>query len=110
MALPELRQLVAIFPPQQPGFRPRSGHIGFVVDKAALGQVFSKYSSRSGTIGQIVANVPSGLSLTPPQEKKKNVSRLEAVRLPKDHVCLHNEVTIMQLVDCSVGNTDGSDL
>jgi hypothetical protein len=26
-----------------PGFQPRSGHMGFVVDKAALGQVFSDY-------------------------------------------------------------------
>jgi hypothetical protein len=63
--------------------------VGFVVDKVALGQVFSKYfgfpcqfsfhrllhthhlSSGAGTIGQIVADIPSGLSLTPPQETKK---------------------------------------
>jgi hypothetical protein len=32
-------------------------------------------SSGAGTIGQLVADVPSGLSLTPPQETKKN--RLE---------------------------------
>jgi hypothetical protein len=61
--------------------------MGFVVDKVALGQVFSEYfgfpfqlpnlllnnchpSSRAGTVGRIVADVPSGLSLTPPQEKK----------------------------------------
>jgi hypothetical protein len=25
------------------GFEPRSGHVGFVVDKVALGQVFSDY-------------------------------------------------------------------
>jgi hypothetical protein len=25
------------------GFEPRSGHVGFVVDKVALGQVFSEY-------------------------------------------------------------------
>jgi hypothetical protein len=66
----------------------RSGHVGFVVDKVALGQVFSEYfgfpcqfsfhrllhthhlSSGAGTIGQVVADVPSGLSLTPPQETK----------------------------------------
>jgi hypothetical protein len=29
-------------------------------------------SSGAGTIGQILADVPSGLSLTPPQEIKKN--------------------------------------
>jgi hypothetical protein len=58
--------------------------VGFVVDKVALGQVFSEYlgspcqfsfhqlfhshhhlSSRAGTIDQTVAAVPSGLSLTP---------------------------------------------
>jgi hypothetical protein len=58
--------------------------VGFVVDKAALGQVFSEYfgfpcqssfhqllpnhhhlSSEAGTIGQTVAAVSSGLSLTP---------------------------------------------
>jgi hypothetical protein len=26
-----------------PGFEPGSGHVGFVVDKAALGQIFSEY-------------------------------------------------------------------
>jgi hypothetical protein len=26
-----------------PGFEPGSGHLGFVVDKVALGQVFSEY-------------------------------------------------------------------
>jgi hypothetical protein len=66
-----------------------SGHVEFVVDEVALGQVFSEYisfpcqfsfhrllhihhlSSRAGTIGQTVAAVPSGLSLNPPQETKK---------------------------------------
>jgi hypothetical protein len=67
-------------------FETRSGHVGFVADKVALGQVFSEYlgfpcyfsfyrlfhthhhlPSGPGTIGQIVADVPSGLSLTPPQ-------------------------------------------
>jgi hypothetical protein len=38
-----LKQLVASFPPQRPGFKPRSGYVGFVVDKAALGKVSSKY-------------------------------------------------------------------
>jgi hypothetical protein len=35
--------LVAGFPPRRPGFEPGSGHVGFVVDKVALGQVFSEY-------------------------------------------------------------------
>jgi hypothetical protein len=59
------------------------------MDKVAVGQVFSEYfgfpcqfpfhrllhthhlSSAAGTIGQMVADVQSGLSLTPPQETKK---------------------------------------
>jgi hypothetical protein len=63
--------------------------MGFAMEKVALGQVFSEYfdftcqfsfhrllhihhhlSSGAGTIGQLVANAPSGLSLTPPQETK----------------------------------------
>jgi hypothetical protein len=62
--------------------------VGFVVDKVALGQVFSEYfgfpcqfsfhrllhihlSSGAGTIGQLLADISSGLSLSPPQETKK---------------------------------------
>jgi hypothetical protein len=68
-----------------------------VVGKVALGQVFSEYfgfscqfsihqmlhthpSSGAGTISQLVADVPSGLSLTPPnptkhkEKKKKDVN------------------------------------
>jgi hypothetical protein len=66
--------------------------VGFVVDKVALGQVFLEYfgfprqfsfhlllhthhlSSGAGTTGQIDADVPSGLSLTPPEETIKNYS------------------------------------
>jgi hypothetical protein len=66
---------------------PRSGHMGFVVDKVALGQIFSQYfrfpcqfsfhqflhthhlPSGAATTGQLVEGVPSGLSLCPPQEK-----------------------------------------
>jgi hypothetical protein len=85
------------------GFEPASGHMGFVVDKVALRQVSSEYfrfplqfslrwlihnhhhlSSGAGTIGQLVADVPSGLHLTPPQETKtktkadyENVSWME---------------------------------
>jgi hypothetical protein len=71
---------------RRPGFEPRSGHVGFVVDKVALGQVLSEnvrfpcqfslhrllhthhLSSGAGTADQLVADVPSGVSLTPPQE------------------------------------------
>jgi hypothetical protein len=63
--------------------------VGFVVDKVALGQVFFEHfgflcqfsfyrllhihhlSSGAGTVCQLVADVPSGLSLTPSQETKK---------------------------------------
>jgi hypothetical protein len=30
-------------------------------------------STEAGTVGQLVAGVPSGLSLTPPKETKKSV-------------------------------------
>jgi hypothetical protein len=36
-SISQLRQLIAGFPPQRPGFEPRSGHVGFVVDKVTLG-------------------------------------------------------------------------
>jgi hypothetical protein len=63
--------------------------VGFVVDNVALGQDFSEFfgfpcyfsfyrmvhnnhsSSGTGAIVQMVAHVPSGLILTPPQETKK---------------------------------------
>jgi hypothetical protein len=35
--------LAAGFIPRRPGFEPRSGHVGLLVDKVALGQVFSEY-------------------------------------------------------------------
>jgi hypothetical protein len=42
MAVPLLKQLVADFPLRRPGFASWQ-HVGFVVDKAALGQAFSEY-------------------------------------------------------------------
>jgi hypothetical protein len=74
-------------PTRRPRFEPRSGHVGFVVGKVALGQDFGfpyqfsihqllhihhHLSSESGTIGEIVADLPSRLVLTPPQETRKN--------------------------------------
>jgi hypothetical protein len=94
----QLRRLVVGFPPRPTGFELGLGHVGFVVDKVALGQVFSEYfgflcqfsfhrllhihhlSSGAGTIGQILADVPSGLSLTPPQEKELYKVHIRAVR------------------------------
>jgi hypothetical protein len=70
------------------GFEPKSSQVGFVVNKVALGQIFSEYcgfsyqfafhpllhthhlSSGAGTIDQLVAEIPSGLRLAPPQETK----------------------------------------
>jgi hypothetical protein len=34
--------LVAGFPPLRPEFEPASGHVGFVVDEVAQGQIFSE--------------------------------------------------------------------
>ena len=41
-AMPWLRRLVACLPQRRPGFDPGSVHVGFVVDKVALGQVFPR--------------------------------------------------------------------
>jgi hypothetical protein len=43
LAAPQLKRLVAGFPPRRPGFDPGSGQVGYVVDKVALRQVFSEY-------------------------------------------------------------------
>jgi hypothetical protein len=40
--VPWLRRLVADLPPRRPGFDPGLVHVGFVVDKVALGQVFPR--------------------------------------------------------------------
>jgi hypothetical protein len=42
LAVPYLKQLGSGFPPRRSGFA-YGQHVGFVVDKAALGQVFSEY-------------------------------------------------------------------
>jgi hypothetical protein len=75
-------------PPRRPGFEIGPGHVGFVVGKVALGQIFSEHigfpcqfslhrllhthhlSPWAGTVGQLVADVPSGLSLTPTKNNK----------------------------------------
>jgi hypothetical protein len=64
--------------------------VGFVVDKLAMGQVFSEYfdfpckfsfhqllrthNLPVGKVRPLVADVPSGHSLIPPHEIKKNVA------------------------------------
>jgi hypothetical protein len=42
-AATQLKRLVSGFPPRRPGFEPGSDQVGFVVDKVALGRVFSEY-------------------------------------------------------------------
>jgi hypothetical protein len=82
LIIPPHAALVAGFPPRLFGFEPRSGHVWFVLDTVALGQIFSEYfgftanshptnspQSPSSIIWgwynrQVVAAVPSGLSPT----------------------------------------------
>jgi hypothetical protein len=85
--------LAAGFPTARLGFDPRPGYVGFVGEKVALGKVSSKYfgfpcqfsfhrllrahhhlSSGAGTIGQTVAVLSGGLSLTAPYEKYCDMS------------------------------------
>jgi hypothetical protein len=77
------------FPLWKPGFDHGSINVEFLVDKLTTGQVFPEYFgslcqfsvhqmlyahplSGTGIIGQLVADVPSGLSLTPPNPTKLN--------------------------------------
>jgi hypothetical protein len=46
-AVPQIRRLFAIFPPQRPGFEPGSSHVRFVVDKVEVTQVFFPSTSVS---------------------------------------------------------------
>jgi hypothetical protein len=85
-AIPQLRRLVTTFSSGRPVFDPRSGH---VMDKVAMGQVFSEcfcfacelsfhrllhihhhLSYEAGTIYQLMADVLSGLRLTSPKQTK----------------------------------------
>jgi hypothetical protein len=90
-----LNRLVADFPPRRSGFA--SGqHVGFVVDKAAMGQVFSEYFgspanhssnfiiiviTRGWENRPLVAAVQSGPNWTPPQlyQFKKKSTRIYVV-------------------------------
>jgi hypothetical protein len=77
------------------------------MDRVALGQVISEYfgfpcqfsfhrllkihyhvPSGAGTISQLVADVPSGLSLTPPQEtkKKKKCEAVDWIRMARRRI------------------------
>jgi hypothetical protein len=91
-AVTQLRRLVVGFQPRQPRFYPRFGHMGFVVDEVALSEYFrfpcqfsfhrmlhTHLSSGAGTIGQLVTDEPSVLSLTPPYELKKKLHRRKII-------------------------------
>jgi hypothetical protein len=91
-AVPYLKQLVVGFPLRRPGFA--SGqHVGFLVDKAALGQVFSEYfgfpcqsfhhHNHPGLA--LVAAVPSGPNWTPNPTTpiKKNYFRYDWPKMTK---------------------------
>jgi hypothetical protein len=82
--------------------------VGFVVEKVTLVMVFSEYigftcqflfhrllhthhhpSSGAGTIGQLAANVPSGLSLLTPQETEHPMKLLHI------HILVSLEYTVV---------------
>jgi hypothetical protein len=79
---------VAGFPPRRPGFDPTSVYVGFVVAKVSFGEFspstsgfpcqfsFHRLLHASSIIwgwykGEIVDDLPSGFSVTQPQELKK---------------------------------------
>jgi hypothetical protein len=84
--------------------------VEFVADKVALGQVFSEYfgfpcqfsfhrllhthhlPSGAGAIVKMVADVPSGLSLTPPQETKNKKLYTPEDRIRKLFFCHYRYV------------------
>jgi hypothetical protein len=83
-----------------PGFELRSGRVEFVVDKVAMGQVFSGYfgfscqfsfhrllhihhlSSGADAVVQLVADIPSGLSQSQPQETNKKLRLHSGIMTP----------------------------
>jgi hypothetical protein len=65
IAVPWLRSLVTGLSPRRPGFAPRSIHVGFVVDKVALGQVFLRVLRFSPA--NIIPPLPH-IHLSPPHE------------------------------------------
>jgi hypothetical protein len=65
-AVSRLRQLVAGLLPRRPRFDPRSVHVGFVMDKVALGHVFPRVLRFSP-----VSFIPPVLHYTEKRNKKK---------------------------------------
>jgi hypothetical protein len=114
-----LMWLVTGFPPRRPGFEPGSRHVGFVVDKVPLGQVFSEYfdlpcqtsfhqllhnhhrlSSGAGTVDQTVAAVPSGFSsLAALRIIKKNNTIIYYIKNVMFYVTVH--IVLYTITDVS---------
>jgi hypothetical protein len=74
-----------------------------LVEMVVLGQVFPKHfsflcqfssqphlssSSTAGIVGPIVAGIPTGLSLTPPYELKKNLQQRNSNLVLRNYVCV----------------------
>jgi hypothetical protein len=113
-----LRLLVAGAPPRLPVIDLRSGHVGFVVKKVSLGQIFSKYfdfpcqfplhrllhinnlSSGAGTEDQIVADIPSELNLPLPHESKikKNDTTLYSFLSTRQNITLLSVSSFLILI------------
>jgi hypothetical protein len=98
--------------------------MGFAVDKVALRQIFSEYfgfprqlsfhrtlhthhhhhhhlSSGAGTVGQTVADVPSGLSLAPLKKLKKNRTIfINCDRIRHIDMARTGRVTLFQAILC----------
>jgi hypothetical protein len=98
-------------PPRRPRCDLRRGHVKYMVENAALGQVFFKYfgfpcpfhrlphthhqlPSGAGTIleGLTVADVPSSLSLSPTQRILKH-----KIRILSTGTKIHSEKTCLKL-------------
>jgi hypothetical protein len=96
-AVPQLKRSAVGFPPRRAGFDPRSGHVEFVVDNVALGQVFSEYFnfpcqfsfhrlphphyllSGAGTVGWIMAGIPKHSVSPQSKEIKKWKGKVASV-------------------------------
>jgi hypothetical protein len=97
LAVPQLRRFVAGFSLRRPGFELGTAHVGYVVHKVALVQVFSEYfcfpchsfhrlfhihhhpPSGASTVGQTLADVPSGLSVALPKENVNGSTVLRSI-------------------------------
>jgi hypothetical protein len=73
--VPWLRRLIAGFSQRRPGFDPRLVHVGFVVEKVTLGQVFPRVLRFFH-----VSFIPQVLDYTEKREKKQSSSSCGCTR------------------------------